>query len=120
LANLKTVPIGHQGAADGDSVDGAAVYLTTFMALVASTLPTPPRAFPCDGILRRVLARAYAEQLARLFLDESDLSLAPSSLLLRAFALDERTLLRTPSPVSLQAGEKAAEHANVTIAPLDG
>jgi hypothetical protein len=96
-----------------------ALYHTTFLALVASTVPSRRRALAFDGIPRRVLARAYAEQLARLFLDESDLGLAPSPVLLRAFALDERALLRTPSPVSLQAAERSADRANVNVTALD-
>jgi len=96
-----------------------ALYHATFVALVASTVPSRRRALAFDGIPRRALARAYAEQLARLFLDESDLGLAPSPLLLRAFALDERALLRMPSSVSLQAAEKAADRANVSITALE-
>jgi hypothetical protein len=96
-----------------------ALYHVTFLALVASTIPSRRRAFPFDGIPQRVLAHAYAEQLARLFLDESDLGLAPSSLLLRTFALDEGALLRRPSPVSLRAAEEAADRAKVTVTALD-
>jgi hypothetical protein len=96
-----------------------ALYHATFLALVASTLPSRRRALRFDRIPRHLLARAYAEQLARLFLDESDLGLAPSPLLLRLFALDERSLLREPSPVSLQAAEKAADRENVNVTALD-
>jgi hypothetical protein len=96
-----------------------ALYHTTFVALVASTVPSRRRALAFDGIPRRALGRAYAEQLARLFLDERDLGLAPSPLLLRAFALDERALLRMPSSVSLQAAENAADRANVTVTALE-
>jgi hypothetical protein len=96
-----------------------ALYHAMFFALVASTVASRRRAFSFDGIPTHVLARAYAEQLARLFLDESDLGLSPSSLLLRMFSLDKQTLLREPSPVSLSAAEKAADRLNVDVTALD-
>jgi hypothetical protein len=95
------------------------LYHTTFLGLVASTAPSRRRAERFDGIPRPVLARAYAEQLARLFLDESDLGLAPSALLLRAFGLKRAALLRTASPTSLEAAERAADRENVVVDPLE-
>ncbi|MDP9150538.1 MAG: ferritin-like domain-containing protein [Myxococcota bacterium] len=84
-----------------------ALYHATFVALAASTIASRRRAERFDGIPQKVLARAYAEELARLFLEESDLDLAPSSLLLRAFGLDRGALHRAPSLVSLEAAERA-------------
>lgn len=95
-----------------------ALYHATFAALVASTIPSRRRAFRFDHIPRGVLARAYAEQLARLFLEEKDLGIAPSPLLLRAFGLDREALLRSPSSVSLEAAERSADRENVTVAAL--
>ena len=97
-----------------------ALYHATFLALVASTAPSRRRAARFDRIPRPVLARAYAEQLARLFLDESDLGLAPSALLLRAFGLDRHALLRVPSSVSVEAAERAAEREKATVMALEG
>ena len=97
-----------------------AIYHATFLALVASTVPSRRRALRFDRISRPVLARAYAEQLARLFLDESGLGLAPSSLLLRSFGLDPRSLLRVPSAVSIEAAERAADREQVTVTALEG
>jgi hypothetical protein len=97
-----------------------ALYHATFVALIASTIPSRRRALRFDGISRPVLARAYAEQLARLFLDERDLGLEPSWPLLRAFGLDPRSLLRTPSAVSVEAAAQAAEREQVTVTALEG
>jgi hypothetical protein len=92
------------------------IYHATFAALVASTIASRRRAEPFDRIPTRVLARAYAEQLARLFLEETDLGLQPSALLLRAFRLERDALLRSPSPVSLEAAERSADRENVIVA----
>ncbi len=94
------------------------VYHATFAALVASTIASRRRAQRFDGIPTRVLAGAYAEQLARLFLEESDLAIEPSPLLLRAFGLDRDALLRAPSSVDLSAAERAVDRENVVVAPL--
>jgi hypothetical protein len=88
-----------------------ALYHATFLGLVASTAPSRRRAERFDGIPRRELARAYAEQLARLFLEEEDLGLAPSPLLMRAFGLNRSELLRAPSAVSVEAAERSAERS---------
>jgi hypothetical protein len=91
------------------------LYNATFAALVASTIASRRRAGRFDRIPTRVLAGAYAEQLSRLFLEESDLGLEPSPLLLRAFGLERETLLRAPSPVSLEAAEKSVHRENVVV-----
>jgi hypothetical protein len=92
-----------------------ALYHATFVALVASTVASRRRAERFDRIPLKVLARAYATELARLFLEEDDLGIRPSRLLLRAFDLDRRQLLRTPSPVGLEAAERAADRENVVV-----
>jgi hypothetical protein len=95
-----------------------ALYHVTFLALLASTVPSRRRAVRFDRIPQRVLARAYAEQLGRLFLEETDLGLAPSVLLLRAFGLDREALLRAPSPVSIEAAEQSVERDRVIVKEL--
>jgi hypothetical protein len=92
------------------------LYSATFLGLIASTVPSRRRAERFDAIPRPVLSRAYAEELARLFIEDSDLGLTPSNLLLRAFGLDRDALLRAPSAVSLEAAERAAERENVVVA----
>jgi hypothetical protein len=92
-----------------------ALYYTTFLALVASTMASRRRAERFDRIPVRVLGRAYATELARLFLEEDDLGVGPSPLLMRAFGLDRRELLRGPSPVGLEAAERAVDRENVVV-----
>jgi hypothetical protein len=92
-----------------------ALFHATFLGLVASTVPSRRRAERFDRIARPRLARAYAEQLARLFLEESDLGLEPSGWLLRAFRLDRAELLRQPSAVTVEAAERSADRENVAL-----
>jgi hypothetical protein len=93
-----------------------ALYHGTYVALVASTAASRRRAERFDRIPVRVLGRAYAEELARLFLEEEDLGLAPSPLLLGTFGLRrERLLGAGPSPVSLEAAERAVERESVIV-----
>jgi hypothetical protein len=105
-------------AAPGGRTRLRALYNATFCALVASTVASRRRAARFDRIPTRVLARAYAEQLARLFLEESDLGLEPSWPLLRAFGLQRESLLRAPSPVSLEAAERAVDREKVVVEAL--
>jgi hypothetical protein len=92
------------------------IYHATFAALLASTYPSRRRAEAFDGIPRAVLARAYATELSRLFLEERDLGLEPSAALLSALRLDRAELLgRGPSPVSLEAAEQSAEREGVVV-----
>jgi hypothetical protein len=94
------------------------LYHATFAALVASTVPSRRRAEGFDHIPAGVLARAYAEQLARLFLEERDLGIEPSPLLLRAFGLERSALLRAPSAVSLEAAERSIDREKVVVEAL--
>jgi hypothetical protein len=92
-----------------------ALYHTIFAALVASTVASRRRAQRFDRIPVGVLSRAYATELARLFIEEEDLGIAPSPVLLYGLRLDARELRRRPSPVSLDAAERAAERDGVTV-----
>jgi hypothetical protein len=93
-----------------------AIYHATFVALVASTIPSRHRAEKFDRIPRSVLANAYAFELARLFIEEEDLGLAPSPFLLRAFGLRPERLVRDePSPIGIEAAERAADRENVVV-----
>ncbi len=93
-----------------------AVYHATLVALLVSTIPSRRRAEPFDRIPRAVLSRAYATELSRLFLEERDLGLAPAPALLAALGLDRDELLaRGPSPISLEAAERAADREGVVI-----
>jgi hypothetical protein len=92
-----------------------ALYHATFAALVASTVASRRRAQRFDGIPAGVLARAYATELARLFIEEDDLGIAPSPLVLRALRVDACELQRGPSPLSLEAAERAVERDSVIV-----
>jgi hypothetical protein len=92
-----------------------ALYHTTYVALVASTVASRRRAQKFDAIPVTTLGNAYARELARLFLEEEDLGLSPSPLLLRTFGLKKTDLLRGPSPVSLHAAEQSVEREDVVV-----
>lgn len=93
------------------------VYHALYLALVASAAASRRRAFLFDRIPLAELSRAYAEQLARLFLHEPDLDLSPPTPLLRAFGLKKETLLAdgSPSTVSIEAAEAAADRSAVEV-----
>jgi hypothetical protein len=93
-----------------------ALHHATFVALLASTIPSRRRAERFDRIPRGVLSRAYATELSRLFLEQDDLGLAPSPLFLRAFGLDRNDLLqRGPSTVSVEAAERSVDRDDVVV-----
>jgi len=97
-----------------------ALYHLLFAALVASSAASRRRAQAFDHIPFRELSTAYAEHLARLFLHERDLRFVPSSALLRVFGLDRDALARSEdlSVVSVEAAERAADRARVTVSAL--
>jgi hypothetical protein len=106
------------GSIQGSRAHLRPLYHATFAALVASTVASRRRAQRFDRIETRVLARAYAEQLARLFLEERDLGIEPSPWLLAAFGLDRDALLRAPSSVDLAAAERAVDREAVVVEAL--
>jgi hypothetical protein len=73
---------------------------------------------PFDHISFRELSRAYAENLARLFLRENDLRFSPPSLALRLFGLDARALLAGDDVLSAEAAAAAADRDNVVVTAL--
>jgi hypothetical protein len=81
------------------------------------------RAEKFDKIPFKELSTAYAEQLGRLFLHESDLDLTPPKGLLRLFGLDREELARggdvsDVSAVSVEAAEAAVERDRVVVTAL--
>jgi hypothetical protein len=97
-----------------------AVYQLVFWLLIASAAASRPVAQPFDHIRLGELTRAYAENLARLFLRESDLRFAPPSLALRFFGLRRGQLLEGDDILSAAAAEAAADRASVVITALGG
>lgn len=96
------------------------IYHALFVALLASAAASRRRAKDFDRIPFGVLAKAYAEQLGKLFLHESDLAFRPSSLLLRLFGLDPAELATSEddSVVSIRAAERAVERERVVVGAL--
>jgi len=106
--------LGHAGA--GARLRMRILFQATFVGLLASTFPSRRRAERFDRIPRSVLANAYATELARLFLEEDDLRLAPSAFFLRIFGVDRAALLESgPSATSIETAEKAADREGVTV-----
>lgn len=106
--------------ASADRLRLDALYHLLFAALVASSAASRRRAQAFDHIPFRELSTAYAEHLARLFLHERDLRFVPSSTLLRVFGLDRSALAQSEdlSAVSVEAAERAADRARVTVSAL--
>jgi hypothetical protein len=96
------------------------VYQLLFVALVASTAASRRRAQKFDRIPVGVLARAYAEQLAGLFMHEDDLGLDPPRWLLRLLGMDEAALERITDKVavSVEAAAAAADRSKVVVEAL--
>jgi hypothetical protein len=95
-----------------------AVYHSVFWLLVASAAASRPVAAPFDHIRFAELARAYAENLARLFVREADLDFAPPSLALRWLGLDDTALLAGDDLLSAAAAAASADRENVIVTAL--
>ena len=96
------------------------LYHLLTVALIASSIASRRRALAFDRIPLAELSKAYAEHLARLFLHEPDLALAPSTLLLGLFGLRRARLTadESPSAASLSAAEAAADRSRVVVTAL--
>src|SRR5262249_24592140 len=96
------------------------IYHLLYATLIASSYASRRRALAFDKIPFEVLSKAYAEHLGRLFLQEPDLRLEPSSALLRVFGLKKATLRASEdlSAVSVAAAEAAVERENVVVTAL--
>jgi hypothetical protein len=95
-----------------------AVYQVVFWLLIASAAASRPVAQPFDKITFGELARAYAENLARLFVREADLRFSPPSLALRWFGLRKHELFEGEDILSAAAAEAAADRDNVVVTAL--
>jgi hypothetical protein len=96
------------------------LYHALYVSLIASAYASRRRALAFDKIPFAVLAKAYAEQLGRLFVAESDLDLRPSSLLLRLVGLrrDDLAVGDGPSVVGVEAAEAAVDREQVVVTAL--
>jgi hypothetical protein len=95
-----------------------ATYHLVFWLLIASSAASRRVAGRFDGIPFQVLARAYAENLGRLFLHESDLQFSPPRLALRLFGLRRSALLEGENVLSAAGAEAAARREDVKITAL--
>jgi hypothetical protein len=96
------------------------VYDLLYGALLLSAAASRRRAQKFDHIPFKELARAYAEHLARLFVQEDDLDLAPPAFVLWLFGFDEKELARGEgiSAVSVRAAEAAVDREKVVVSAL--
>lgn len=95
-----------------------AVYHALSWALVASAAASRRRAARFDHVPFAALARAYVEQLGRLFVHADDLGFEPPSLLLRLFGLRRRDLEGHADLISADAAERAADRSRVSVEAL--
>lgn len=96
------------------------VFMPLYLSLVALPWASRPKAKAFDRIEASDLARAYAEQLAILFLSEPELGLTPPGWLLKRFGLKADELRKTEGPgvASAYAAEQAADRQQVQVAAL--
>ena len=97
-----------------------AIYHLLYGTLIASSWASRRRALAFDHIPFEELSRAYAEFLARLFLHEPDLDLAPPAWVLRLFGFDRDALAASEatSAVSVEAAERAVNRDDVVVTAL--
>jgi hypothetical protein len=96
------------------------IYHLLYVTLLLSSYASRRRAEAFDHIPFRVLSKAYAEHLARLFLHESDLDLRPPEIVLRLFGLRSADLAKggDDSVVSVRAAEAAVDRERVVVNAL--
>lgn len=94
------------------------IYQVMFWLLLASSAASRRVAQPFDGITFVELSHAYAENLARLFVNEADLRFTPPKLALKLFALDQQQLLEGENVLSAQAAEASARRDDVIVTAL--
>jgi hypothetical protein len=108
-----------RGTTAGERLWLTGVYHVVFWALIASAAASRRIAKPFDHIGFGELARAYAENLGRLFLQEHDLRFRPPELALRMFGLRGKELAESENVLSASAAEAAARREQVQVAPLE-
>jgi hypothetical protein len=96
------------------------IYQLLFVSLVLLPLASRPKARAFDRIGTLELARAYAEQLAKLFAREHDLDFPPPRWLLSVLGLSPAGLIEDDdvAATSVEAAERAAERDAVQVTAL--
>jgi len=92
-----------------------AIYHVLTASLMASAAASRRRAKRFDRISFQSLARAYAEQLGRLFVSAPDLGMVPSRALLATVGLKRSDLAGGDDILSPDAGERAANREGVSV-----
>lgn len=108
----------HRGVTPIDRVRLEIVYHLLFWLLLASSAASRRVAQSFDKITFTELSRAYAENLARLFLHEDDLQFRPPWLVLRLFGLREAPLKAGENVLSTAAAEASARRSDVKVTVL--
>jgi hypothetical protein len=93
----------------------AGLYHVLTASLMASAAASRRRTKVFDNIDFRTLARAYAEQLGKLFVHAPDLGLTPSRALLATVGLHRSDLMHGADVLSVETAERAADRANVVV-----
>jgi hypothetical protein len=94
------------------------IYHLVFWMLLASSAASRRVAQEFDHISFVELSRAYAENLGRLFLQESDLRFQPPTLALRLFGLSPTELRDGDNILSAASAEAAAVREHVKVGAL--
>ena len=108
----------HRGVGPIDRVRLEIIYHVLFWALIASSAASRRVAQSFDKISFAELSRAYAENLARLFVHEDDLQLKPPWLVLRLFGLRKQQLAEGENVLSTAAAEASARRRDVDVSQL--
>jgi hypothetical protein len=94
------------------------LYHLLTASLMASAYPSRKRAKAFDHIPFATLARAYAEQLGKLFVHAEDLGFRPSRILLATVGLRPDDLAVADDLTSVIAAERAADRTQVVVEAL--
>ena len=94
------------------------IYHGLSFALTGLAAASRETAARFDNITFHTLARAYTEQLGRLFVHADDLGFVPSRLLLRLFGLSRTDLEGQDDVLSVEAAERAADRSKVVVEAL--
>jgi hypothetical protein len=94
------------------------LYHLLTASLVASAAASRRRAKRFDNIPFKTLARAYAEQLGRLFVNADDLGFVPARPMLAALGLGREDIYGHADIISEDAAEAAADRTKVIVEAL--
>ena len=94
------------------------LYHLLTASLVASAAASRRRAKLFDNIPFKTLARAYAEQLGRLFVNADDLGFVPARPMLAALGLGKDDIYGHDDVISEDAAETAADRSKVIVEAL--